>query len=241
VESIKKDDIINVMNKMELTPLENGPYIVLIIHKVENMTTEAINSMLKFLEEPHEYVKFLLTCENLERVLPTIVSRCQALPLRLLPRDLIIKDALEQEVAPLEDIELLSSFYNSPQDIAKAATDANYLLIKELTLNFLSAFCKGKDEAVFYMQSSIIPKIKTKEMARMFLDLLFDFLKESLIYKANKKTIFLSYVTILLSLNKQANLISRNLAEVMKLRTKLDLNLNMALTLNYVVYCLTMN
>ena len=40
------------------------------------MTTEAQNSFLKILEEPPEYAVIILTCNNINNILPTIKSRC---------------------------------------------------------------------------------------------------------------------------------------------------------------------
>ena len=41
------------------------------------LTTEAFNALLKTLEEPPEYVKFIFATTEPNKVLPTIISRCQ--------------------------------------------------------------------------------------------------------------------------------------------------------------------
>ncbi len=49
---------------------------IVIINDAERMTLDAANSILKELEEPNPYVVIMLICNNLEAMLPTIISRC---------------------------------------------------------------------------------------------------------------------------------------------------------------------
>lgn len=60
----------------------DGNTRVCMIFGAEKMTTEAQNALLKSLEEPHPKNVFLLTAENIEKLLPTIRSRCQILSLK---------------------------------------------------------------------------------------------------------------------------------------------------------------
>ena len=55
------------------------------------MTVEAANAFLKVLEEPSPGVYFFLTTTNIHRILPTIVSRCQVVPFRAIPEEMIQK------------------------------------------------------------------------------------------------------------------------------------------------------
>ncbi len=54
-----------------------GQYNIIIISNVEKMGKEANNAFLKLLEEPPERVLFFLTTDNIDALLPTIISRCQ--------------------------------------------------------------------------------------------------------------------------------------------------------------------
>ena len=49
---------------------------IYILHNAQNMTQQAQNALLKVLEEPPEYVIFILLCENRSTLLETILSRC---------------------------------------------------------------------------------------------------------------------------------------------------------------------
>lgn len=59
----------------------SGNARICLITQGETMTPEAQNALLKSLEEPEPGNVFLITTENTEKILPTIRSRCQVLPL----------------------------------------------------------------------------------------------------------------------------------------------------------------
>lgn len=74
--TIKKSDIQELQKDIKIRPFK-GNRKVYIICQAENMTAEAQNSFLKTLEEPPEFAIIILTTENKEKLLPTIISRCQ--------------------------------------------------------------------------------------------------------------------------------------------------------------------
>lgn len=70
------DDIRDLREAVKTLPF-NSPYKCYIIDEVHMLTKEAFNALLKTLEEPPRHVIFILATTNLEKVLPTIISRCQ--------------------------------------------------------------------------------------------------------------------------------------------------------------------
>ncbi len=64
---------------------------IYIIDEVHMLTKEAFNALLKTLEEPPEHVKFMFATTEPEKILPTILSRCQRYDLRRIPAPLIIE------------------------------------------------------------------------------------------------------------------------------------------------------
>src|SRR3954471_22457244 len=64
---------------------------IYIIDEVHMLTKEAFNALLKTLEEPPAHVKFMFATTEPEKVLPTILSRCQRFDLRRIPVALIVK------------------------------------------------------------------------------------------------------------------------------------------------------
>ena len=62
-----------------------GRYKIYIIDEVHMLSTAAFNALLKTLEEPPAHAKFLLATTDVQKVLPTILSRCQRFDLRRIP------------------------------------------------------------------------------------------------------------------------------------------------------------
>ncbi len=71
-----------------LRPFQS-PFRVILIRELHQAHPVFLNKLLKTFEEPPAAVVLLATAVNAARLLPTLVSRCQALPLRPLPTDLI--------------------------------------------------------------------------------------------------------------------------------------------------------
>jgi DNA polymerase-3 subunit gamma/tau len=64
---------------------------IYIIDEVHMLSTAAFNALLKTLEEPPAHVKFMFATTDPEKVLPTILSRCQRFDLRRIPANLIVE------------------------------------------------------------------------------------------------------------------------------------------------------
>ncbi|MFQ5856626.1 MAG: DNA polymerase III subunit delta' [Anaerolineae bacterium] len=93
-EVIKIDQIRDLQHDAALAPVE-ARWRVFLLPNIERSTREAANSLLKTLEEPPAHVVLLLTALDTSALLPTVVSRCRVIPLRLL--------AIDQVQAALED------------------------------------------------------------------------------------------------------------------------------------------
>jgi DNA polymerase-3 subunit delta' len=75
--AIKKEEINNIIRTFSNSALESEGIKFYVIHGIENATHSAINSLLKFLEEPAVNTYAILTTRALQKVLETIRSRCQ--------------------------------------------------------------------------------------------------------------------------------------------------------------------
>ena len=72
----KADDIRDLIEKVRIPP-QKGKYKVYIIDEVHMLSKHAENAFLKTLEEPPPYVVFILATTEKNKILPTIISRCQ--------------------------------------------------------------------------------------------------------------------------------------------------------------------
>jgi DNA polymerase-3 subunit gamma/tau len=112
----------------------HGKYKIYIIDEVHMLTTAAFNALLKTLEEPPEHVKFVFATTDVQKVLPTILSRCQRFDLRRIPAELIAGHL--QYIAENERITLEPA---AARAIAKGADGG--LRDAESMLDQLVAFC----------------------------------------------------------------------------------------------------
>lgn len=82
------EEIRDLIERVKYAPLR-GKYKVYIIDEVHMMTASAFNALLKTLEEPPEYCIFILATTEPQKVLPTIISRCQRFDFTKVPVPLI--------------------------------------------------------------------------------------------------------------------------------------------------------
>jgi DNA polymerase III subunit gamma/tau len=78
------DNIREIIERAQYAPVQCR-YKVYIIDECHMLTTAAFNSLLKTLEEPPPHVVFILATTDPQRVLPTIISRCQRFDYRRIP------------------------------------------------------------------------------------------------------------------------------------------------------------
>jgi len=103
---IAVDAVRQLQRALNLAPYEARFRIALLL-RFEEATASAQNALLKTLEEAPEKVILLLTAENAEALLPTIVSRCEILRLRPLPLE-VVRDSLTARGVDAEKADLLA-------------------------------------------------------------------------------------------------------------------------------------
>ncbi len=93
--SIKKEDIAFLQQKFMQTSFESVKHKVYIIEAIDNASIVAMNSFLKFLEEPESNIVAILTTTKPNLVLETIKSRCLVIGLNNIDRNTIYNDLKE--------------------------------------------------------------------------------------------------------------------------------------------------
>ncbi len=84
------DQVRDLRDTVQYAPAQ-GKFKVYIIDEVHMLSAAAFNALLKTLEEPPEHVKFVFATTDPQKVLPTIVSRCQRFDLKPIPAPLIVE------------------------------------------------------------------------------------------------------------------------------------------------------
>jgi len=82
----------------------HGKFKIYIIDEVHMLSKEAFNALLKTLEEPPAHVKFVFATTDVQKVLPTILSRCQRFDLKPIQPELIVSRL--RKIAEAEKIKI---------------------------------------------------------------------------------------------------------------------------------------
>jgi DNA polymerase III subunit gamma/tau len=83
-----KDEIKDLIERAAYKP-GVGRFKVFMIDEAHQLSKDAFNALLKTLEEPPEYLKFVLATTDPEKMLPTVLSRCLQFNLRPMPPDVV--------------------------------------------------------------------------------------------------------------------------------------------------------
>lgn len=172
----KAREIINFINKTSAS----SPYKFIIIDSACELNKSASNAVLKVLEEPHSNNFLILISHNLNRVLPTIRSRCQIVKAPILS----ISDfnhILEQKNLqfPENDLQFLSEICdNSPAEVVNSGLD----LVRFYEL-FLRSICNNK------IGDELLKQVSHKEFNFNILEKSFEFFITRLVKQIHGATI----------------------------------------------------
>jgi DNA polymerase-3 subunit gamma/tau len=130
------EDVRQLRENVRYAPAK-GRYKIYLIDEVHMLSSAAFNALLKTLEEPPEHVKFIFATTEPQKVLATILSRCQRFDLHRIPANLIAQHL--QFIAKKEKITLQPAAAHA---IARGAEGG--LRDAESMLDQLVAFCGEK-------------------------------------------------------------------------------------------------
>ncbi len=129
---------------MALSTLQQGRRIVIIVD-AENMNTEAANAFLKTLEEPHQGVSIILTSSQPERLLQTIVSRCQELVVPPLDDDSIIEELLRRGECTTHEAQIIAACADGDMSAALEFIHEDVQEIRSDVISMLRGALRGRD------------------------------------------------------------------------------------------------
>ena len=130
------EDVRQLRENVRYAPAK-GRYKIYLIDEVHMLSASAFNALLKTLEEPPAHVKFIFATTEPQKVLPTILSRCQRFDLHRIPANLIAQHL--QFIAEKEKITLEPAAAHA---IARGAEGG--MRDAESMLDQLVAFCGEK-------------------------------------------------------------------------------------------------
>ena len=141
---IRIGQIREVKRMLSLSAAQEGRRVVIIVN-AEEMNVEASNAFLKTLEEPHDDVTIIMTTSRPERLLQTIVSRCQELIVPPLSDEIVIKTLVARGLCSEDEASLVAPFAEG--DIQRAAdfVSEDVRTLRTSALALLRSALRGKD------------------------------------------------------------------------------------------------
>ena len=134
-KTIGVDTVREIVTDAYIRPFESRKKVY-IIEEGDAVTEQAQNALLKILEEPPEYVVFIILVSNLSALLQTIISRCTIVRFTALKKDEIIKYAKENY--PDADSEFLANYAEgNPGRVDEIMSRENFFLLRAMSLKML--------------------------------------------------------------------------------------------------------
>lgn len=167
--SVSVEVIRTMIKDIYLKPYQ-GDWKVYIIPRAEILTFQAQNALLKTLEEPPDHAVIILTSSQPEKLLPTVLSRCQKAVFRPVKREKTEKWLQEVHMLPLDQAKALAAYANGTPDRAvKMLESEGYRQQVQLFLSLTDTLAEGKlspllESGEFLLQD----KNKTLEVLAMW-------------------------------------------------------------------------
>lgn len=128
---------------LSLKSYEGGKKIAFLVD-ADRMNTEAANALLKTIEEPVDNTIIVLIAPDIERFLPTIVSRCQQVHFPLANRESIRSYLSDEHHCTPEKADLFAALSNGNYSSAIRLLDEGYLEWRDFVIDSLIAIFDGK-------------------------------------------------------------------------------------------------
>ncbi len=150
----------------------SGRFKIYYIDEVHMLSNAAFNALLKTLEEPPDHVKFIFATTEPNKILPTIISRCQRFDLRPIPTDIIaahLQHIAEEENVKLDDAAAWAIAKGADGGMRDAQSMMDQLVAfcgAEITeKNVLDVFGFTSRETVATLLQGLLDKEPTKSLA----------------------------------------------------------------------------
>lgn len=231
--NIKVEQIRDLQKKAQLKPYEASRKVYL-INQAETMTTEASNCLLKILEDPPKDTVFLLTTINQYSLLPTIISRCQSIPLSRVPfaeiGELLARNF---QIDPEEAVLYASLADGLPGAAWGLAASGGGKEIRDLVFRLDEQIAGGNVQALFKMAEEFDKK---KEILPEILEQLLLWYRDKLVWQqtAEEKLIVnidrISYLRNN-SFNISKNYLVSSIDNILQAKSQVNRNVNARLVL----------
>jgi len=189
VTAIRIEQVRGLLNTI-IMGCHEARYKVIIIEGFEKMTTQASNAFLKTLEEPPPDTVFIFTCENAQKLLPTIRSRCNTIAFNEIPPDVIESHLSKTLACDSVRARLYSKLANGSLARALCLFHENNLSVMDMTIDFLKIVV-DKDDIAFmsWIETYFSKTVKNTDIFSDFIQYLSLWLTDVVLYDINPSEI----------------------------------------------------
>lgn len=169
-QTIKVDQVRAIKEEFSKSGMETRRKI-LIVEDMEKMTTNAANSLLKFIEEPEGEITIMLLTTEVQQLLPTIVSRAQIIHFPI--RDIKIRiEAIQEKGIPREAATIIAYLTQDTDQAIAIYESEEFASIVEVVWKWFVLLHKNSDQAFIFIQTDLLEYAKNREQASLILELL---------------------------------------------------------------------
>ncbi|WP_301080505.1 hypothetical protein [Thomasclavelia cocleata] len=231
--SIKKGDIELIQNTFKKSSLE-GKVKIYIIENIEYSTKEAMNTLLKMLEEPEEGIYALFTAQNINRVLPTILSRCQIIDIKPDSKEIIVKQ-LKIENIP-DDAANILSFLTVDINEARELYDERFEFMQVQVINFIEDLYFKRNNLIINTQTNLLKKYKERNDIKLFLNMLVLAMKDVFHVKHQQKILYSKNIDLFKTIDVSVEYLIKQIELVLETIYVIESNANVALLMDSLMY-----
>lgn len=231
--SIKKGDIEYIQDTFKKSSLE-GKAKIYIIENIESATKEAMNTLLKMLEEPTSGIYAIFTTNNISRVLPTILSRCQVIDIKPDSKEVIYKALIKSNI-PEEAAKILT-YLSASEEEAKNLYDERFEYMQTEVINFIEDLYTKRVNLIINVQTNLLKNYKERDDIKLFLNMLVLAMKDMFHVKHNQNLVFSAHYDFFNSLQIDENKLIKQIEIILETIYTIESNANLLMLMDRMMY-----
>jgi len=224
---IKKEQLMDLQENFNMIGLESQRRVY-IIKECDKMNKQTANSILKFLEEPVPNVIAILVTDNINKLLDTIISRCQYIKLE--------KSETDKNNTTYDNV--VNLLCKTKEEKEKFISDDENKKLLDDIVNFVLDYEESKLNIIINIKNKWHNKFNNRESVDIAFNLLINFYYDVLKYKNGKENLFFvdrQKDIIKVSELNEDNDIIRKIEILIENREYLKYNLNLNLLINKIL------
>lgn len=242
--TISVDDIRTQVNNDIVIKPYSSRHKIYIIDDAEKMNVQAQNALLKTIEEPPAYAILILLTTNADTFLPTILSRCVTLNIKVVPDEMIRKYLMSHYQVPDYQADICVAFAQG--NVGKAIQLASSEDFNDLKASALQLIKRLDDIDLYEMTEAVKQISEYKLEINDYFDLMMIWFRDVLLFKATNDVNGLIFKDEVYDIKRQAEKSSYNGIEIIlealqKAKVRLNANVNFDLTIELLLLTIKEN